>query len=266
METLRKGDRGEGVKRLQSALEQSGFSPGAIDGIFGGGTEAAVRAFQAGRNLLVDGIAGPRTLRALGLLEHPTPVAFSLDAVTPLVVSELFPGAPIGNIKTHLPAVKEELSAAELDDRPMVLMALATIGAESAGFEPISEFRSRFNTSPNGHPFDLYDHRSDLGNRGPPDGERYRGRGFVQLTGRFNYRRYGRLIGLGAELERKPELANESRIAAKLLAAFLKSKERPIKEALLERDLRRARRLVNGGSHGLDAFRETFERAEALLA
>lgn len=62
----------------------------------------------------------------------------------------------------------------------MTLMAVATIRAEAESFLPISEGRSRFSTSPSGHPFDLYDKRRDLGNRGSPDGERYRGRGFVQ--------------------------------------------------------------------------------------
>ncbi|MDF0667352.1 MAG: hypothetical protein P0119_14930 [Nitrospira sp.] len=59
----------------------------------------------------------------------------------------------------------------------MVLVALAIIRAETESFEPIAEGRSRYNTSPNGHPFDLYDYRKDLGNQGPPDGEQYRGRG-----------------------------------------------------------------------------------------
>ena len=67
----------------------------------------------------------------------------------------------------RLQAVAEGLAAldaAEIGDRPMVLMALATIRAESAGFRPIDEGISRYNTSPSGHPFDLYDHRHDLGN------------------------------------------------------------------------------------------------------
>lgn len=265
MKTLRKGDEGEDVKALQRALAAAGFPPGAVDGQFGPATDAAVRAFQASRTLLVDGIAGARTQRALGLGGPPPAAAFAMDAVTAARVVELFPGAPVGNIKTHLPAVKDELAAAALDDRPMVLMALATIRAETAGFEPISEGRSRYNTSPDGHPFDLYDHRTDLGNQGPPDGERYRGRGFIQLTGRFNYRRYGQQIGLGSQLERRPERANDSQVAARLLAAFLKSKEIRIKDALLADDLAAARRLVNGGRHGLAAFSDCFRRGEAMF-
>jgi len=58
------------------------------------------------------------------------------------------------------------LQDAGLADKDMVLMGLATIRAETAGFEPISEGKSIFNTSPGGHPFNLYDNRKDLGNRG----------------------------------------------------------------------------------------------------
>lgn len=65
---LRKGDRGEAVARVQQALRDEGFDI-VVDGIFGPGTEAAVRAFQERSGLIVDGIVGPNTLDALGLDE-----------------------------------------------------------------------------------------------------------------------------------------------------------------------------------------------------
>ena len=146
-----------------------------------------------------------------------------------------------------------------------VLMALATIRAETESFEPISEGQSRFNTSPGGHPFDLYDHSRDLGNIGHGDGERFKGRGFIQLTGRANYQRCSAAIGLGRQLVDHPGLANDPAIAAQLLSSFLKDKERAIKEALLEKDLKWARKLVNGCSHGLERFTEAFNTGDALL-
>lgn len=267
MANLRQGSNGADVRRLQEELKKRGFSPGDVDGDFGPATDAAVRAFQASEGLLADGIAGRSTSRALGLTIAAIPDApLAIDGVTVGKVAEMFPGAPIGNIKTHLPRVLEGLVELELDDRNMVLMALATIRAESAGFEPISEGKSRFNTSPDGHPFDLYDSRRDLGNQGPPDGDRYKGRGFIQLTGRDNYVRIGTKIGLGQSLVENPERANDPVIAARILAAFLKDKEVRIKEALLADDLRHARRLVNGGSHGLDRFKECFRKGAELLA
>ena len=58
---------GAGVKSLQRALKAKGFDPGKIDGFFGNMTYAAVVAFQASKGLVVDGEAGPITLKALGL-------------------------------------------------------------------------------------------------------------------------------------------------------------------------------------------------------
>ena len=62
------------------------------------------------------------------------------------------------------------------------------------------------------------------------------------------------MIGKTGELERQPELANQPKLAAQILAAFLATRRQPIKESLLDGDLARARRLVNGGRHGLDRF------------
>ena len=56
---LRKGARGEGVKMMQEAL-----GIGA-DGIFGPGTERALKEWQSSKGLVVDGIAGPATLGEL---------------------------------------------------------------------------------------------------------------------------------------------------------------------------------------------------------
>jgi peptidoglycan L-alanyl-D-glutamate endopeptidase CwlK len=175
----------------------------------------------------------------------------------------MFPITPIENIKENLPLILDALIAAKLPDRAMVLMALGTIRAETESFVPSSEGQSRFNTSPSGHPFDLYDHRRDLGNTGPPDGENFRGRGFVQLTGRENYTRYAGEIEL--DLVTNPELANDPQVAATLLAKFLGDRENPIREALAGNDLAIARRLVNGGKHGLDKFTDTFNKGMQLI-
>lgn len=262
MHTLKLDAHGADVKKLQKKLTQLGFPVGTIDGDFGPATEAALLAFQHSQDLLPDGVAGPRTLAALGLMDD-TSLPSVIPGVTPQVVSRIFPATPLGNIKANLPPVLDGLVAFELVDTPMVLVALATIRAETESFEPVAEGRSRFNTSPSGHPFDLYDKRTDLGNKGEPDGALFCGRGYVQLTGRHNYARYGKL--LGAKLLDKPELACDPALAGRILAAFLKDKERVIKQALLENDMGAARRAVNGGSHGLDRFTDAFRRGSALI-
>jgi len=61
-----------------------------------------------------------------------------------------------------------------------------------------------------------------LGNTQPGDGYRYRGRSFLQLTGRANYERYGRLSGVG--LIDNPELANDPEAGAKICVAYIKDR------------------------------------------
>lgn len=263
MQILRKGSTGPEVAELQTELKTRGFSPGAIDGRFGPGTEAAILAFQSSEGLLADGIAGGRTLESLGFEELPA--AIDLNIVTVDVASRVFPTTALDTLKTNLPILLAALTESGLGSTEMALMALATVRVETGSMKPISEFVSRFNTSPGGNPFDLYDNRKDLGNEGHPDGERYRGRGFVQLTGRSNYKRYSEVLGLGTQLIEEPDLANEPKIAASLLAHFLKDRERAIKEALVTRNFAGARRLVNGGSHGLPEFTAAYTLGERLL-
>ena len=261
---LKEDSQGQAVVRLQRQLKKFGFNPGKLDGDFGPATKAAVIAFQKSRGLLADGVAGPRTLTALKLVKSDA-LPSALPAATVTVVSKIFPFTPVDNISLNLPYVLNALRTERLVDKPLLLMALATIRAEAECFEPICEGKSKYNTSPGGHPYDLYDFRTDLGNSQRGDGDRYKGRGFIQLTGRCNYEAHGRAIGLGDRLVQTPDLANDRAIAGKLLASFLKTKERAIKEALFDNDLRSARRLVNGGVHGLERFCDAFIIGSRLI-
>jgi hypothetical protein len=114
-----------------------------------------------------------------------------------------------------------------------------------------------------GHPFNKYDWRQDLGNGGPPDGAMFRGRGFIQLTGRSNYRLYGELLGY--DLISNPDLANTPQPAAQILAAYLKLNEPSIRSALATGDLATARRIVNGGLNGLESFRAAYMSGKLLI-
>ena len=71
----RRGAQGAEVARIQMRLKELGDYLGPIDGDFGGGTEAAVRAFQRARGLTADGEVGPRTWAALFPAEEITPPA-----------------------------------------------------------------------------------------------------------------------------------------------------------------------------------------------
>ena len=64
---LKKGATGEDVKLVQKKLKQWGYYSGAVDGIFGSQTEAAVKYFQRKNGLVADGIVGKKTAAALGI-------------------------------------------------------------------------------------------------------------------------------------------------------------------------------------------------------
>ncbi len=223
--------------------------------------------------ILTDGLIAPEFDARLnvafsGAYEPTNPAASFSDAsvmsqLTPDLVIRMFPAAPRANVKKHLPLVRRALAERGLVDKAMILMALATVRAECATFDPVSEAPSPLNTDPPGPPFNKYDRRQDLGNLGPPDGARFRGRGFIQLTGRKNYKLYGSLLGY--DLIRNPELANSPQPAAQILAAYLKENEPSIRSALATGDLAAARRIVNGGHIGLDGFRETFLAGDVLI-
>jgi Ca-activated chloride channel family protein len=64
---LQKGDKGFQVERLQTALKKAGFYKGAVDGVYAQEVVDAVKELQKTKGIDVDGIAGPTTLRALGI-------------------------------------------------------------------------------------------------------------------------------------------------------------------------------------------------------
>jgi peptidoglycan L-alanyl-D-glutamate endopeptidase CwlK len=262
MPVLRRGDDSPWVSDVQKILKQRGFYKKTIDQDFGDGTETAVRAFQLSLHLPVTGEVDAQTALALGLdhlvgpVERPSPESAAL----------VFPGTRFENVQANLPYVTKGLLESGLRDKGMFLMSLATIRAETSTFLPISEAVSVLNTSPGGRPFGRYDRRKDLGNKGPPDGERYKGRGYIQLTGRANYADIGRRIGLGNGLVDDPEKANDPEIAGRILAEFLKRAEPAIRAALARKDLVKARKLVNGGSHGLNPFRTAYLRGHEIFA
>ncbi|MGZ4382456.1 MAG: glycoside hydrolase family 19 protein [Gaiellaceae bacterium] len=122
-------------------------------------------------------------------------------------------GSLRANVVENWPAVYAACAAKGLTDRATMIAVVATIGTEVGSFEPINEF---------GGPeyFAQYDGVKALGNTQPGDGARYHGRGFIQLTGRANYHKYGQLLGV--PLEADPDLALNPGVAADVLAQYFK--------------------------------------------
>lgn len=94
-----------------------------------------------------------------------------------------------------------------------------------------------------------------LGNIRPGDGERYKGRGFIQITGRDNYRRAGEALGL--PLEQRPELASRPDIAARIAIWYWKSRVRP--NVTNFNDTRAVTRQINPVMRGLQDRHENFK-------
>jgi Putative peptidoglycan binding domain len=83
-------DKRDEVRSIQQALKEHGFNPGSIDGVYGQGTVATVIAFQKSDGLLPDGVAGPRTMYALGLATSSA-LPSQVGGVTIEIVSQIFP-------------------------------------------------------------------------------------------------------------------------------------------------------------------------------
>jgi len=255
------------LSRMKESLTEASAQVTKIKAHLGRAESAEILAKVLNEPAILTKIEG-RTRERQSELEPLVEKRSSPDVFSRLdvsVVSKLFPDTPVEIIRANLPSLKGALVEYNLTDKAMVLTALATIRTETERFEPLAETASRFNTSPNGHPLDLYDNRRDLGNKGPPDGYTFRGRGYVQLTGRFNYEKFGQAIGLGQQLVENPDLANAPAIASKILAYFIKSVEPALRQAIANEDYARARRILNGGSHGIDRFIQTFSLGSQLL-
>lgn len=124
-----------------------------------------------------------------------------------------------------------------INDPKALAYALATVQHETADTnEPINEYGG------DDYFTNMYEGRADLGNTQPGDGAKYHGRGYIQLTGRYNYRAMGERIGV--DLENNPDLALQPDIAAKILAAFMK--DRGVADLASKGDFIAARGPVNG--------------------
>jgi predicted chitinase len=100
-----------------------------------------------------------------------------------------------------------------------------------------------------------------LGNTRAGDGERYRGRGYIQLTGRYNYRIAGDALSL--PLEDHPELAAVPHIAASIAIWYWDSRVRPRVDNFA--DVRAVTRPINPGLAGLAERRTKFKSYQVAL-
>lgn len=94
-----------------------------------------------------------------------------------------------------------------------------------------------------------------LGNTKPGDGAKYKGRGFIQITGKYNYRKAGQAIGV--DLVKNPALAEDPAIAAKIAVWFWKHRVQPKVDNW--NDVRDVTKPINPGLNGLEDRQENFK-------
>jgi putative chitinase len=129
-------------------------------------------------------------------------------------------------------------------------MAVAQFAHESAGFTTTTEFASGAG----------YEGRRDLGNVIPGDGRRFKGRGYIQITGRANYKAVSQAFGV--DFLARPELLAAPRYAA--LASCWWWDSHGCNELADTGDVRAVTRRINGGENGLAERRAYFARASAV--
>lgn len=100
-----------------------------------------------------------------------------------------------------------------------------------------------------------------MGNTAPGDGYKYRGRSYIQITGKDNYTHYGTLTGL--DLVNNPDLCKMPANAATVSVAYWQNRE-GLSQAGQAGDVRTSTRLINGGYNGLDDRERLFK--EFLLS
>jgi len=182
-----------------------------------------------------------------------------MDAPPPLPADFQFPldletlaralGVSVEELKKSLPYIVNAMKEAGITDPNAIIGILATVKTEVGNFQPIAEHASGAE----------YNGRSDLGNTQPGDGERYKGRGFIQITGRANYREYGKKLGI--DLEGNPDLALRPDYAAKILVQYFK--DRGLDKKAAAGDWTGVRKGVNGGANGMDTFMATVNKLTA---
>lgn len=188
------------------------------------------KRLQSRLGVTADGIIGRDTLRVL----------FEKSGARPAIAAELALAANV-HFRTY----------GILDSGLRLAHFMGQCGHESGGFRYMEEIASGR----------AYEGRADLGNTQPGDGRRYKGRGPIQLTGRANYRRIGRLIGI--DLESNPEMVSYPSVG--LLCGCVFWSEGKLNALADADDLRSLTRRINGGTNGLADRERRTAAAKALI-
>ena len=276
---LKKGDNNENVKLMQQKLV---IEPAVTN--FGPKTEAAVKEWQAKNGLTADGIVGPATWAKIMGESTPIPAA-------PIQPVANVGGLKLDKLKGHIPDAVIQMipdTAAKFGINTPLRLAhfLAQCGHESGGFRATQEnlnysakglngiFKKYFPTEASAAAYarnpqkianKVYGGRMGNGLEASGEGYKFRGRGYIQLTGKDNYTAFGKAIG-------EDILANPDKVAstyALLSAAWFFSKNGLHKMAdggATDAVVTSITKRVNGGTIGLADRIKHFKEYYHLLA
>jgi putative chitinase len=274
---LKKGDNNENVKLMQEKL---GISPAVTN--FGPKTEEAVKAFQTKHGLPADGIVGDKTWAMI--------VGENTPPTTPAPIAPVG-GLKLDKLKGHIPDAVIQMipdTAAKFQINTPLRLAhfLAQCGHESGGFKATQEnlnysakglagiFKKYFPTEAAAAPYarnpqkiasKVYGGRMGNGPESTGEGYKFRGRGYIQLTGKENYTAFGKSIG-------EDIISNPDVVASKyalLSAAWFFSKNGLHKMAdggATDAVVTSITKRVNGGTIGLPDRIKHFKEYYHLLA
>jgi putative chitinase len=188
------------------------------------------KKLQAALGVPADGIIGRGTLTAL----------FRAFGAPPERAAELALSANV-----HFPAFR-------IMDTPLRLAHfMAQLTHESGGFRYMEEIASG----------QAYEGRENLGNTQPGDGKRYKGRGPIQLTGRKNYRDYGRALGF--DFESHPEMVAFPSVGLLVACAYWNANR--LNTFADSDDIETITRRINGGRNGIEDRKKHLKHAKDLL-
>jgi len=204
---LKNGSKGEDVKKLQAKLGLG------ADGVFGYGTEAAVKKWQASNGLTADGIVGEGTwAKMFGEKQLITEPSTPIVNAGPLKLENLKGHIP-DVVITQIPDVAKKFNITN----PLRLAHfLAQASHESAGFKAVQEnlnysadglkkifpkyfpgnLAEGYAKNPEKIASKVYGSRMGNGDETTKEGYKFRGRGFLQTTGKENYKKLGDFLGV----------------------------------------------------------------------
>jgi len=279
---LKRGDNNESVKQLQTKLGLEAI------GNYGPKTEDAVKAFQTKNGLTPDGIVGNTTWnKIMGITEAEAPIA-SVVVSTPIASVG---GLKLDKLKGHIPdaviaMIPDTAAKFEINTPLRLAHFLAQCGHESGGFKATQEnlnysakglagiFKKYFPTEAAAAPYarqpqkiasKVYGGRMGNGPESTGEGYKFRGRGYIQLTGKENYTAFGKSIG--EDMTVNPDVVASK--YALLSAAWFFSKNglhKMADEGATDTVVTKITKRVNGGTIGLPDRIKHFKEYYHLLA